>query len=55
MFQKATKYPFTTLLLVVIWVLCFIPIPESPLSHVSFIDKWTHVAMYLPQFGIRKS
>lgn len=34
------------MLLVVIWVLCFIPIPESPLSHVSFIDKWTHVAMY---------
>lgn len=46
MFQKATKYPFTTILLVVIWVLCFIPIPESPLSHVSFIDKWTHIAMY---------
>ncbi|KGI61257.1 MULTISPECIES: VanZ family protein [unclassified Prevotella] len=40
-------YPLTTLLVVVIWVICLIPIPETPLSHVSLIDKWTHVVMYL--------
>lgn len=46
MLQKTAKYPLTIILLVVIWVLCFIPIPETPLSHVSLIDKWTHIAMY---------
>lgn len=39
-------YPFSCLLVVAIWVLCLMPIPETPLSHVSFIDKWTHLAMY---------
>lgn len=34
-------------LLIVIWALCFMPIPETPLSHVQLIDKWTHTAMYL--------
>lgn len=23
-----------------------LPVPETPLSHVSFIDKWTHFVMY---------
>lgn len=41
------KYPFTICLLIAIWVLCFINIPETPLSHISLIDKWTHMAMYL--------
>lgn len=40
-------YPLTILITVVIWVLCFINIPETPLDNVSFIDKWTHMAMYL--------
>ena len=40
------QYPFTCLLVVVIWVLCLMPIPETPLSHVSMIDKWTHLVMY---------
>ena len=41
------NYPMTTLVIVAIWILCLIPIPETPLSHVTFIDKWTHVIMYL--------
>lgn len=40
------KYPFSLALVGVIWVICLIPIPESPLSHVRFIDKWTHLVMY---------
>lgn len=40
------KYPITTVLIIVIWVICIIPIPETPLHHVSMMDKWTHIAMY---------
>ncbi|WP_199897197.1 VanZ family protein [Prevotella dentasini] len=40
-------YPLSSCILTAIWVLCFADIPETPLSHVSLIDKWTHVAMYL--------
>ena len=39
-------YPVTVLLILAIWVVCLMPIPETRLSHVSFIDKWTHLAMY---------
>ncbi len=40
------KYPLTSLLIAVIWILCIVPIPETPLSHVSMADKWTHMVMY---------
>lgn len=41
------RYPLTVVLTVVIWVLCLIPtVPETPLSHFSLIDKWTHLVMY---------
>lgn len=40
------KYPLTTLLVIVIWTVCLIPVPETPLSDISFIDKWTHFVMY---------
>lgn len=42
-----TKYPLSCLLIMAIWVVCLIPIPETPLSEVRLIDKWTHVVMYL--------
>ncbi|WP_424043220.1 VanZ family protein [Prevotella denticola] len=41
------EYPFSSVIIIGIWVLCFIDIPETPLSEVRFIDKWTHSAMYL--------
>ena len=44
------RYPATSLLVLVIWVVCLIPIPETPLSNVSFIDKWTHFLMYAVLF-----
>ena len=40
------KYRFTILLSLLIWVVCLIPIPETPLNELSFIDKWTHFLMY---------
>ena len=41
------NYPFSSLLIAAIWVLCLMPVPETPLSDVSFVDKWAHVLMYL--------
>lgn len=41
------KYPFSCLCIVAIWVLCFGTTPSTPLDNVPFMDKWTHIAMYL--------
>ena len=46
------KYPLSCCCLAAIWVLCLMPIPEIPLSHVRFIDKWTHIALYLCTCGV---
>lgn len=40
------KYPFSLLTIIIIWVLCLVHIPETPVSNVPFIDKWTHFVMY---------
>lgn len=40
------EYPVSSCLIAVIWVLCFMTVPETPLNDVAFIDKWTHVLMY---------
>ena len=42
-----TKYPFSSVIIIATWILCFMNIPESPLSNVKFIDKWTQSLMYL--------
>lgn len=44
--QKVKSYPFTTVLVMVIWTLSFCTVPETELGDVPFIDKWTHIAMY---------
>ncbi len=41
------RYPLTTILVITIWILCFISIPKTPLDKVTLIDKWTHITMYL--------
>lgn len=41
------RYPVTLLFVAAIFAVCLFPIPETPLSHVRFIDKWTHVVLYL--------
>ena len=33
-------------MILLIWIVCLIPIPETPLNNVKFIDKWTHITMY---------
>ncbi|MBO4851337.1 MAG: VanZ family protein [Prevotella sp.] len=43
----AIHYPLSSFLIVVIWFLCFCTPPHTRLNHVAFIDKWTHIAMYL--------
>lgn len=40
------SYPFSSFILCVILFLSLMPIPETKLNDVPFIDKWTHIAMY---------
>ena len=42
-----TKYSFSCIIVIGTWILCFMTIPETPLSSVRFIDKWTHSLIYL--------
>ena len=44
--KKIKNYRLSSLLVVAIWVVCLIPVPETPLNDVCFIDKWTHFVMY---------
>lgn len=46
MFKKVIKYPISSVLVLIIWVVCMIPVPETPLDNISMIDKWTHFVMY---------
>lgn len=42
------RYKFSFLCIFIIWVLCLMPVPEIDLAEeVPFIDKWTHIVMYL--------
>lgn len=41
------RYPLSSACIALIWILCFCTPPHTPLDNVSFIDKWTHIAMYL--------
>lgn len=45
--MKLKNFPLTIAFVVMIFVVCMIPIPETPLSGVALIDKWTHIALYL--------
>jgi len=54
------KQPLSSLVVLVIWILCMIPVPETPLDNVQFIDKWVHLVMYggfvfiaLSEYGYR--
>jgi len=39
-------YPFATCLILVIWVVCLMPVPETPLNNLTLFDKWAHISMY---------
>lgn len=47
MLQFIKRYKITSCLLLVIWALCFMPVPETPLNEVRLMDKWVHILMYL--------
>jgi VanZ family protein len=40
------EQPLSIIIALAIWVLCMIPIPETPLDNIKMIDKWTHLVMY---------
>ncbi len=40
------QYPLSFICMVVIWILCLVPIPETPLSQINMVDKWTHLVMF---------
>lgn len=46
MLKILKNYPLSAILIALIWILCLIDVPETPLSNLSLIDKWTHIAMY---------
>ena len=41
------RYPFSFIIVVLIWLACMLPIPETPLDNVTLIDKWVHIVRYL--------
>lgn len=41
------RYPFSFIIVVLIWLACMLPIPETSLDNVTLIDKWVHIVMYL--------
>lgn len=46
LFRLFKLFPLTLLCGVGIWIVCLVPVPETPLEHVRFIDKWVHIGMY---------
>lgn len=47
LYHFVRKYPFSTVCIVLIWILSLTPIfPETPLHNVKFADKWVHLVMY---------
>lgn len=40
------QYTLSFICMVVIWILCLVPIPETPLSQINMVDKWTHIVMF---------
>ncbi len=42
------NYRFSLFCIVLIWVLSLMPVPDTDLAEdIPFIDKWTHIVMYL--------
>lgn len=46
LYHLVSKYPVSSLYIAFIWVLCFMDVPQTPLSDVSLMDKWAHTLMY---------
>ena len=42
------SYRLSLFCIILIWILCLMPVPETKFAEeVPFIDKWTHIIMYL--------
>lgn len=40
------KYKLTTIICLLIWVACMVPVPEVPHMNGKFTDKWVHFLMF---------
>ena len=40
------KFPMSVGMTIVILIVSLVPIPETPLSGITLIDKWTHIGLY---------
>ena len=40
------KFPMSVGMTIVILFVSLVPIPETPLSGITLIDKWTHIGLY---------
>ena len=45
-FSLLRKFPMAIAMTIFILVVSLIPIPETPLSGITLIDKWTHIGLY---------
>ena len=46
MFHRFLHFRLTVLLTLGILVVCLLPVPETPLENVRFIDKYTHILLF---------
>lgn len=46
MLHRLLHFRLTLLLTLVVLVVCLLPIPETPLDEVRFIDKYTHLLLF---------
>lgn len=46
MLHRLLHFRLTVLLTLGILVVCLLPIPETPLENVRFIDKYTHILLF---------
>lgn len=45
------NYPVSCFYILVIWILCFMDVPDTPLKNVTLADKWAHILMYAGTCG----
>ena len=46
MLSLLRRFPMVVAMTIFILVVSLIPIPETPLSSITLIDKWTHIGLY---------
>ena len=46
MLSLLRRFPMVIAMTIFILVVSLIPIPETPLSSITLIDKWTHIGLY---------